>query len=162
MYWRVAFISLLSLALALPAAAQSRSVQSDQDVLMKLEQDWDSALRRNDVKFIDSILADDFIVTYDDGSRGDRTTELTFAASFDQKVESSMLDEFIVKEYGNTAIIWFTLHLTGPIKGQTVELNYRFTDVFVLRDAKWLCVSSQSSRLLSPSATLSAPNDPAP
>jgi ketosteroid isomerase-like protein len=148
--------------MALPAAAQSKPVQSDQDVLMQLERDWDAALRHNDVKFIDAILADDFIVTYDDGSRGDRMAELAFAASFDQAVESSMLDEFIVKEHGNTAIVWFTLHLTGPIKGQTVELNYRFTDVFVLRDTKWLCVSSQSTRLLSPSATLSAPNDPVP
>jgi ketosteroid isomerase-like protein len=147
---RTTLFCLLAVAVALPAAAQSRAVQSDQDVLMKLEQDWDSALRRNDVKFIDSILADDFIVTYDDGSRGDRKTELAFAASYDQMVESSMLDDFIVKEYGNTAIVWFTLHLTGPIKGQTVELNYRFVDVFVLRDTKWLCVSSQSTRLVAP------------
>jgi ketosteroid isomerase-like protein len=147
----------MALSSAVPAAAQSRPVQSDQDVLVKLEQDWDQALRNNNVKFIDSILADDFIVIYDDGTRGDRMTELAFATSYDQAVESSMLDEFIVKEYGNTAIIWFTLHLKGPIKGQTVELNYRFTDVFVLRDAKWLCVSSQSTRLLTPSATLSEP-----
>jgi ketosteroid isomerase-like protein len=154
------FLCILAVAAIVPsspASAQSRPVRSDQDVLMQLERDWDSALRRNDVKFIDSILADDFIVTYDDGSRGDRRTELEFAARYDQTVTSSMLDEFIVREYGNTAIVWFTLHLSGPIKGQTVELNYRFSDVFVLRDTKWLCVSSQSTRLLSPSVTLTEP-----
>ena len=115
-----------------------------------MERDWDAALRRNDVKFIDSILADEFIVTYDDGTRGDRATELAFAASFNPKGESSTLDEFIVKEYGNTAIVWFTLHLTAPVQGRTGELTLRYADVYVLRDAKWKCVSSQSTRVSAP------------
>ena len=114
---------------------------------MQLERDWDAALRRNDVQFIDGILAEEFIVTYDDGTRGDRTTELAFAATFNPKGESSRLDDFIVKEFGNTAIVWFTLHLTGPSNGQMVEIALRFADVYVLRGAKWLCVSSQSTRV---------------
>ena len=115
-----------------------------------MERDWDAALRRNDVQFIDSILADEFIVTYDDGTRGDRATELAFAATFDPKGESSTLDEFIVKEFGNTAIVWFTLHLTGSVQGRTAELTLRYADVYVLRDAKWKCVSSQSTRVVAP------------
>ncbi len=115
-----------------------------------MERDWDAALRRNDVKFIDGILADEFIVTYDDGTRGDRATELAFAATFDPKGESSTLDEFTVKEYGNTAIVWFTLRLARSIQGRTVELTLRYADVYVLRDAKWKCVSSQSTRVVPP------------
>jgi ketosteroid isomerase-like protein len=148
---RPAFVCLVLVVSCAPAAAaQSPSVRSDQDILIQMERDWDAALRRNDVQFIDSILADEFIVTYDDGTRGDRATELGFAATFDPKGESSMLDEFIVKEYGNTAIVWFTLHLTGTSNGQTVELALHFSDVYVLRDAKWKCVSSQSTRVLAP------------
>ena len=115
-----------------------------------MERDWDAALRRNDVQFIDSILADEFVVTYDDGTRGDRATELAVAATFNPKGESSRLDEFIVKEYGNTAIVWFTLHLTGSVQGRASELTLRYTDVYVLRDAKWKCVSSQSTRVVAP------------
>ena len=115
-----------------------------------MERDWDAALRRNDVPFIDSILADEFIVTYDDGTRGDRATELAFAKTFNPKGESSMLDDFIVREFGNTAIVWFTLHLAGSVQGRTTELALRYTDVYVLRDAKWKCVSSQSTRVVSP------------
>ena len=149
MTWRSRFFCLLAVVLAVPAApAQSQGVKSDQDILMQLEQDWDAAFRRNDVAFIDKILAEEFVVTYDDGTRGDRAKELALAASFNQKLESSTLDEFIIREYGNTAIVWFTLHLVGPSKGQTLELNYRFVDVFVLRDARWQCVSSQSTRII--------------
>jgi len=141
---------VIAIAVLCAAPASAQDVRSDQDILMQLERDWDAAFRRHDVAFIERILADEFIVTYDDGTRGDRAKELMLAASFDQRVESSRLDEFIVREYGTTAIVWFTLHLTGPINGRAVELAYRFTDVFVLRDGRWQCVSSQSSRVAAP------------
>jgi ketosteroid isomerase-like protein len=152
MLCRATCFLVLAVACVVPAAAaqSSQPVKSDQDILIQMERDWDAALRRNDVAFIDGILADEFIVTYDDGTRGDRTTELAFASKFDPKGESSRLDEFIVKEFGNTAIVWFTLHLTGPSNGQIVEFALHFADVYVLRGAKWLCVSSQSTRVIVP------------
>jgi hypothetical protein len=131
-----------------PASAQSSPpVRSDQEILIQLEHDWDAAFHRHDAAFIDRILADEFIVTYDNGVRADRNVELELAKSLNENIESSMLDEFIVKEYGNTAVVWFTLHLIGPINGQRVQNDYRFTDVFVLRDGRWQCVSSQSTHV---------------
>src|SRR5262245_31487543 len=97
------FVALIGVA---PAVSQS--VKSDQDILVQLERDWDAAFHRHDVAFIDRILAEEFIVTYDNGVRADRKTELELAASLNENIESSSLDEFIVKEYGNTAIVWFT------------------------------------------------------
>lgn len=145
---RSAAVSVV-LALASPGAAgaQSAPVRSDQEILIQLEHDWDAAFHRHDAAFIDRILADEFIVTYDSGVRADRTVELELAKSLNENIESSMLDEFIVKEFGNTAVVWFTLHLVGPIRGQRVQNDYRFTDVFVLRDGRWQCVSSQSTHI---------------
>ena len=60
------------------------------------------------------------------------------------------MDEFIVKEFGNTAVVWFTLHLVGPSRGQTLAIDYRYTDVFVLRDGRWQCVASQSTKMVEP------------
>jgi len=139
---------LLLLSGAITASAQSKPVMSDQEVLIQLEHDWDAAFHRHDAAFIDRILADEFIVTYDNGVRADRKVELELAKSLTENVESSSLDEFIVKEFGNTAIVWFTLHLVGPINGQRVQNDYRFTDVFVLRDGRWQCVSSQSTHVV--------------
>jgi len=128
-------------------AQASAPVRSDQDILIQLEHDWDAAFHRHDAAFIDRILADEFIVTYDNGVRADRTLELELAKSLDENIESSTMDEFIVKEFGNTAVVWFTLHLVGPVNGERVQNDYRFTDVFVLRDGRWQCVSSQSTRI---------------
>jgi ketosteroid isomerase-like protein len=133
---------------AIPAFAQSSPpVRSDQDILIQLEHDWDAAFHRHDAAFIDRILAEEFIVTYDNGVRADRKLELQLATSLDENIESSTMDEFIVKEFSNVAVVWFTLHLIGPINGQRVQNDYRFTDVFVLRDGRWQCVSSQSTRI---------------
>ena len=141
---------LLVLCGAIAAAGQSAPVKSDQDILIQLEHDWDAAFHRHDAAFIDRILADEFIVTYDNGVRADRTIELELAKTANENIESSTMDEFIVKEFGNNAVVWFTLHLVGPVKGQRVQNDYRFTDVFVLRDGRWQCVSSQSTKVQNP------------
>jgi len=128
-------------------ASQRRAVQSDQDVLVDLEQRWNMAFYRKDIAFIETILADEFVATYDDGARGDRAKELALAAAFDQQVESAIPDEFTVKVYRDTAVVWFTLHLVGIRQGERAEMALRYTDVWVQRDGRWQCVSSQSTRV---------------
>lgn len=143
--------TLLLLASLVPAisasGAQSKPALSDQQILIKLERDWDAAFHRKDVAFIESVLADEFVSTYGDGSRGDRARELKLATEFNQQIDSSTLDEFVIKVYGDTAVVWFTQHMVGPSKGQRLEVTYRYIDVFVLRDGRWQCVASQSTKL---------------
>ena len=143
--------TLLLLAFLVPAVpalgAQSQPVRSDQQNLIKLERDWDAAFHRKDVAFIESVLAEEFVSTYGDGSRGDRAKELKLAAEFNQQIDSSTLDEFVVKVYGDTAVVWFTQHMVGPSKGQRLEVTYRYIDVFVMRDGRWQCVASQSTKV---------------
>ncbi len=138
------------LSTTLPAAAQTpRRAQSDQDVLMTLERDWDAAFHRKDVKFIETVLAEEFIATYAEGQRADRAKELQLAAEFNQQIDMSVLDEFNIKIYGNTAVVMFTQKVTGPSKGQPLTLTFRYIDVFVMRDGRWQCVASQSTRVSS-------------
>jgi len=148
MRWRHAVVCLAAACFAVPcAAAQRGRVQSDQETLVQLEHDWDEAFFAKNLAFIDRVLAEDFIATYDDGARGDKAKELKLATEFNQQVESSMLDDFTVKVYGDTAVVWFTRHLAGLSQGRRLELTFRFTDVFVVRDGRWQCVSSQSTKV---------------
>jgi ketosteroid isomerase-like protein len=129
------------------SASQRRPVESDQQTLIKLERAWNDAFYRKDAKFIESILADDFIATYDDGNQGDKAKELALVADFNQQVESATQDEFTVRMYGDTAVVRFVLRLVGIKQGQRAELRLRFTDVWVMREGRWLCVSTHSTRI---------------
>jgi hypothetical protein len=129
------------------APVRAQDVKSDQDVLIELERKWDAAFHSQDAAFIESILADEFIATYGDGSRGDKAKELALAREFDQQVDSSRLDDFIVKVYRDTAVVWFTQQLVGPVKGVRTEVQYQYMDVWVIRDGRWKAVASQSTRV---------------
>ncbi len=128
-------------------ASQEEPVKSDQEIVIELEQAWNEAFYRKDVNFIEGLLADEFVATYDDGSRGDKARELALVEEFNQQVISSTQDEFAVKVYGDTAVVWFTLRLAGMRQGQRAEVTYRYTDVWVLQDGRWKCVSTQSTKV---------------
>lgn len=145
---RFALLVLLLATVAAPGtAAAQMSVKSDQETLIQLERDWVAALQRNDVAFVDRILAEEFVATYGDGTRGDRKRELQLVADFNQQVDKWTVDEFMVKVYRDTAVVWFTQRLVGPIQGKPTEIVTRYMDVFVMRDGRWLCVGSQSTRV---------------
>ena len=152
---RATLFGLMAVALISSVTAsgsQSKPVRSDQEILIQLEQDWDAAFQRHDARFVESVLADEFIATYSDGSRGDKAREVKFATEFNQQVDARRLDEFIVKVYRDTAVVWFTQHLIGPVQGRPVELTYRYMDVWVQRDGRWLCIASQSTKVTAPQA----------
>ena len=138
---------LASIAAVQLDAQRRGPVQSDQEILIQMEHDWDAAFERRDAKLIATFLADEFIATYSDGKRGDKATELKLAAEFNQQTDSRELDDFIVKVYGNTAVVWFSQTLKGPSKGRQLTLTYQYVDVWVLRDGRWQCVASQSTKI---------------
>jgi hypothetical protein len=135
------------LACAVVDVPAQRPVRSAQQILEQLERDWIEALQTNNVAFIDSVLAPEFVATYGDGTRADKTRELQMVKDFNQQVDEWIVDEFIIKVFGNTAVVWFTQRMTGPVQGKPTQIVSRYMDVFVNRDGKWLCVGSQSTRV---------------
>src|SRR5437870_9606217 len=138
MTWSRSVFCVLAVASTVGIArAQDRPAQSDQQILIQLEKDWDAAFLRRDVAFVEKILADEFIATYSDGTVGDKAKELMLTAEFNQKLDSSTLDEFTVRIYGAAAVVWFSRHLVGPSQRRRLEVNYRFIDVVVWRADRW-------------------------
>jgi ketosteroid isomerase-like protein len=129
-------------------AAQTAADRSDPQSLIRLEQSWNEAFYRKDVSFLEQVLADEFIGTYEDGSQGNKAKEISLTRDFNQQVDSAKQDEFTVKLYGDTAVVWFSLHLVGPRQGQPVQIDMRYVDVFVWRASRWQCVSSHSTKVV--------------
>jgi ketosteroid isomerase-like protein len=156
-----ALLVVVTLALPAPAAVSARAQEfkgqappdtpptPEEQELIQLERAWDAAFVAKDMRFIERVLADEFVATYGDGTRGDKAAEMAQTIDFDQRVDSSVLDSFRVRVYGETAVVWFSRHMTGPKSGKIVSVTFRFVDVFVKRAGRWQCVSSQSTRVAS-------------
>ena len=129
------------------AAAQAQPGATDEQTLVELERAWNDAFYKKDIEFLDSLLAEEFVATYDDGSLGDRNRELELSAAFNQRVISATQEDFTVRVYGDTGVVWFTLRLVGIRQGERAEVAFRYTDVWVRRDGRWQCVSTQSTRI---------------
>jgi ketosteroid isomerase-like protein len=142
-----AFAGLTVLALAVSAGAQGNDRKNTQS-LIQLERSWNEAFYRKDVAFLERVLADEFIATYEDGSQGDKRNEISLTKAFNQQVDSARQDDFVVKLYGDTAVVWFSLHLLGPKQGQQIAVDLRYVDVFVWRANRWQCVSSHSTKVV--------------
>ena len=72
MHCRFTILALVAvLSAAILSAAPLQRVQSDQEILIQLERDWDTAYHNADVAFIERLLADEFMGTYGDGTRCD-------------------------------------------------------------------------------------------
>ena len=138
---------LVATATVVASAPQTSRASSDQEVLIALERRWNESVYSKDIAFIDSILADDFTATYENGETGDRAKELQLVADFNQQVESAIQDDFMVRVYRDTAVVTFTLHLVGIKQGQRAELDLRYSDVWVLSDGSWRCVATHSTRV---------------
>ena len=149
MRWlRYVLCCVLAVAWTVAASpSHSQPIKSDQQILIELERGWNEAFYRKDLDFIEGVLADEFMATYDDGSRGDKARELKLVTEFDQQVQSAIPDEFTVRVFGDTAVVWFTLRLVGLRQGQPAEVTLRYTDVWVIRDGMWQCVSTQSTKV---------------
>ena len=42
---------------------------------------------------------------------------------------------------------YLTQRMVGPVQGKPTEIVTRYMDVFVMRDGRWQCVASQSTRV---------------
>ena len=150
MRWSLARTVVFVVAGVGGAGAQEPPVESTQQQLVELERGWNDAFYRRDVEHIEDLLADEFVATYDDGARGDKARELQLAAEFNQAVVSSTQEDFVVRVYRDTAVVWFTLRVVGRRQGELAELVLSYTDVWVQRDGRWQCVSTHSTRVAEP------------
>jgi hypothetical protein len=140
-------LGALLVSLPDPSRAQEAIRSADEMALVQLERAWDQAFLHNDTALIDKVLAREFVAVYPDGSKGDRDQELANAAAFNQRIDSSTLDDFTIRLYDDTAVVLFRRSLVGPSKGQRLEITFRYIDVFVRRDGRWQCVASQSVKV---------------
>jgi ketosteroid isomerase-like protein len=118
------------------------ATQSDLDALTTLNRDYIHSVQHGDVQRFDEILADDFLCSNPDGSLVDKKQ---FLAQTARPVTISGLtaEDVKVRIIGDVAIIHAR---TSYTTADGEQRNGRYTDVWALRDGKWLAVSAHVTR----------------
>ena len=132
-------IVLITICVASPLLAQKSDVASK---ILALEKKWNDSYQRSDVAGMNDILAEDFIITVEDGSTFSKQGYIAHSGDPDIKVALSDMTDMKVRLHGNTAIVTGAYHEKGLNKGKPYEFHDRFTDVWMNLDGKWQVVAS--------------------
>ena len=141
------FFTGLAAAVLLPCVAWAQQPPpSDKDAatLLKLEQDWASAVARHDAAFIERVEDDTYVYTDASGNVAHKAEDLAAARAGAVKIESLKLSDMKVQIHGDAAVVTGETTLLGSDRGGVLNGTYRWTDTFVRRpDGIWQVVASQ-------------------
>jgi hypothetical protein len=127
-----------------PAAPATASVEKE---LIKLEDGWAAASLKADVAYLDQILVDDYTDTDAEGIVTTKAQDLANLKSGDLKYTAAAGENYLVRVYGKTAIVTGIFAGKAQFKGNDISGSYQFTDTWVKRDGRWLCVATHVSKI---------------
>jgi|SRR5579862_7469776 len=113
--------------------------------ILALERKWNDAYQRSDITQMDSLLADDFIITIEDGSTYSKNGYIARNGNSTVHVETSDMSDLRVRTHGNTAVVTGAYHEKGTENGKSYDYRDRFTDVWVNTNGKWQVLASHYS-----------------
>jgi ketosteroid isomerase-like protein len=124
--------------------AQSKSETVSSKILAS-EDKWNSAYKRGDIATMESLLADDFIITLEDGTTFSKSGYIAHNGDPTLHIETTEMSGLSVRIHGNTAVVTGAYHEKGTSKGKPYEYKDRFTDVWMNLNGKWQVIVSHYS-----------------
>jgi uncharacterized protein (TIGR02246 family) len=150
-------IILLLLVAAFPfsvgQSSASQASQAEQEV-RKLERAWLDAYEQHDTKAMDAIVADDFTITFPDGSMQTKP-QIMDSIKAPRNPASPALkfytEDVQSRVYNDTVVILIGRVVTEyPRDGKTAKEQNRYTDTYVKRNGRWQVVASHLSNVAQP------------
>ena len=144
----LAIVIVLGIATTSTALGQAKPKGSSvEQVVIKLENDWNDASVKRDVVVLGRILADDYISTDHDGVMWTKAQNLELLKSGEDVVTSAVSSDMKVRVYGNAAVVTGRYTAKEELKGKDISGTDAYTDTWVKRSGSWQCVATHSSRL---------------
>ena len=139
---------LLPLALAVSASPQTpkktpvAGTGATVQALIALEDKWVDALQKADTETLNSILADTYVDTDEQGQQSDKQGILSALKSADLKFESLKVSDMQARTYDAAAVVTGTGVQRGTFKRQPLTPQVVFTDTFIRQNGNWRAVAS--------------------
>jgi ketosteroid isomerase-like protein len=139
---RIGVVLCLSFYLVAPMAAQESEAAAH---IRKLEEKWTESYKQRRIDILSSLLAEDFVITVEDGSTFSKAGYISHSADSEVRVEVAQLSDLKVRMHGNTAVVTGAYHERGVSHGKPYEYRDRLTDVWMKSGSTWQVISSHYS-----------------
>ena len=123
-------------------AAQDRS---DAATVRTLELKWTESYKQHSIDILSSLLAEDFVITIEDGNVYSKAGYISHTADSSVHVEVAEISDLKVRMHGDTAIVTGAYHEKGTANGKPYEYHDRLTDVWMKTAGKWQVIASHYS-----------------
>jgi len=127
---------------SLPASAQEASEAAN---VKALELKLLDCYKRHEVQVFASVLDDDFVITFEDGSTFSKTGYLAYSTSASTHVELAEIPEMRIRMHGDTAVVTGVYHEKGMDSQKSYDYHDRFTDVWMKKAGKWHLIAAHYS-----------------
>jgi ketosteroid isomerase-like protein len=115
--------------------------------ILAIEDQWATAIERQDGAAIERFAAEDFRFLEEDGRWLNRSEYIAARSHNPDNVKSAVQDQIEVRKYGDAAIATGRSILHGTRAGKSFVYRFRWTDMYVRRDGLWQVVSGQLTPL---------------
>jgi len=138
-------ISFLAFGAMRDFATAQNSADPGASKILALENKWNEAYKRGDIATMGSLLAEDFVITVEDGSTFSKTGYLAHNGDSTVHVQTSEMTDLKVRMHGNTAVVTGGYYEKGTSKGKPYESRDRLTDVWMKTSGGWQVVAAHYS-----------------
>jgi ketosteroid isomerase-like protein len=128
------------LAVRLPAQESAEAAK-----VRALEHKWTDSYKARQVGILSSLLADDFVITVEDGTTYSKIGYISHSADSSVHVDVAELSDLRVHMHGNTAVVTGAYHERGSSGGKPYEYHDRLTDIWAKGSSGWQVIASHYS-----------------
>jgi|SRR5207249_3119121 len=139
---RLAAVYLVLVAIAVLAQTPDAA---DRAALQKAEDTYTAGVLHKDVKLLDSVWADTFVDTDEQGRIATKQEQLAKVAASKTQIQSLDVDQERVDWYGETAVVTERFRVTYVLDGKEHTEIGRATDIWVKQHGEWKCVAAHAS-----------------
>lgn len=121
----------------------------DYQFLLYMEQDWNDADLRRDVKWFERNFASDYSsVSSRTGAISNKAEDIADVTTSKRQVEALDLSDMRVRVEGNAAIVTGINRVRGKdAAGKSFDMRIRFTDSYIKRDGRWMVWATQGTQI---------------
>lgn len=141
--WLLIAATLLPWSCHIAVAADKRDTAAS--TVLALQKAWNDAYKRGDVLAMNALLADDYIITVEDGNTFSKPGYIARNGNSTVHVDISKMSNLKVRVHGNTAVVTGAYYEKGTEKGKPYEYRDRLTDVWMNTNGRWQLIVSHYS-----------------